>query len=209
MHYRLHKSQRNGVDKPRKYKQGTFELGRRTDGILGHFVLMDIVKLPASQLYRPQQTQDDRLHKRGITGIFPRDLFDYILKYFYYNTSENVPHKDNPEYKLYQVKPDIEELSKKFLELYDPHSHRAQSIDEAMIKFKDRPKFLQYMPMKPVKRGMKIWCRCDLENGYLDQMDVLGGKKYFVVMDNFFSNVELFKSLFDEQVFLLWNCERK
>ena len=63
--------------------------------------------------------------------------------------------------------------------------------------------------MKPVKRGMKIWCRCDLENGYLNQMDVLGGKKYFVVMDNFFSNVELFKSLFDEQVFLLWNCERK
>ena len=102
----------------------------------GIFVLMDIVKLPASQLYRPQQTQDDRLHKRGITGIFPRDLFDYILKYFYYNTSENVPHKDNPEYKLYQVKPDLEELSKKFLELYDPHSHRAQSIDEAMIKFK-------------------------------------------------------------------------
>ena len=54
--------------------------------------------------------------------------------------------------------------------------HRAQSIDEAMVKFKGRLKFLQYMPLKPVKRGIKIWCRCDSSNGYLCQIDVYVGK---------------------------------
>ena len=101
------------------------------------------------------------------------------------------------------------------------------------------------MSMKPIKRGIEIWCRCDSENGYLFQMDVytgkdesqqpaalrvrpqrnaqqqpavepeeklvlrtvrlltrkLVGKNYFMVMDNFFSSVELFKSLLDEQIF--------
>ena len=125
---------------------------------LGIVILMGIVKLPASQLY---WSQDDRLHQRGVTRIFPRDRFDYILKYFYCNDPQNIPHKDDSEYKLYRVKPVLEELSKKFLELYDPH--RAQSIDEAMVKFKGCLKFLQYMPMKPIKRGIKIWCRCDSE----------------------------------------------
>ena len=49
-------------------------------------------------------------------------------------------------------------------------------FDEAMVKFKGRLKFLQYMPLKPVKRGIKIWCRCDSSNGYLCQMNVYVGK---------------------------------
>ena len=113
---------------------------------LGVVILMGIVKLPVSQLY---WLQDDRLHQQGVTRIFPRDRFDYILKYFYCNDPENIPHKDDPEYKLYRVKPVLEELSKKFLEHYDPH--RAQSIDEATVKFKGQLKFLQYMSMKPIK----------------------------------------------------------
>ena len=138
---------------------------------LGVVIFMGIVKLPANQLY---WSQDERLHQRGVTHIFPRDRFNYVLKYFYCNDPETIPQKDDPEYKLYRVKPILEELSKKFLELYDPH--RAQSIDEAMVKFKGRLKFLQYMPLKPIKRGIKIWCRCDSENGYLCQIDVYTGK---------------------------------
>ena len=201
---------------------------------LGVIIFMGIVKLPANQLY---WLQDERLHQRGVTHIFPRDRFNYVLKYFYCNDPETIPQKDDPEYKLYRVKPILEELSKKFLELYDPH--RAQSIDEAMVKFKGRLKFLQYMPLKPIKRGIKICCRCDSENGYLCQIDVytgkdvnqqantrgrprrdaqvepeeklvprivrlltrkLVGKNYFVVMDNFFSSVELFKSLLGQKI---------
>ena len=209
---------------------------------LGIVILMGIVKLPSTQLY---WSRDERLHQRGVTKIFPRDRFNLLLKYFYCNDPEQLQHKDDPEYKLYRVKPILEQLSQNFLDLYDPH--RAQSIDETMVKFKGRLKFLQYMPLKPVKRGIKIWCRCDSSNGYLCQMDVyvgkdetqppargrrrrrhvenqqqppadrqeeglvtrvvrlltrkLVGKNYFVVMDNFFSSVELFKTLLEEKIF--------
>ena len=195
---------------------------RRTDGIFGR-CYSDGHRETSSQLY---WSQDDRLHQQGVTRIFPRDHFDYILKYFYCNDPKNIPHKDDPDYKLYRVKPVLEELSKKFLELYDPH--RAQFIDEAMVKFKGRLKFLQYMSMKPIKQGIEIWCRCDSENGYLFQMDVYTGKdesqqpaalrvrpqrnaqqqpavepeeKLVPRTVRLLTSVELFKSLLDEQIF--------
>lgn len=57
--------------------------------------------------------------------------------------------KDSPEYKFFRIKPVIDTVSETFIKNYN--SHRGQSIDEAMVKFKRRLKFLQYMPMKPSK----------------------------------------------------------
>lgn len=41
-----------------------------------------------------------------------------------------------------------------------------QSLDESMAKFKGRSSLKQYMPLKPIKRGIKIWERCDSKSGY-------------------------------------------
>ena len=45
------------------------------------------------------------------------------------------------------------------------HSHREISIDEAMVGFKRRNSMKQHMPMKPTKRGFKMWNGCDAHNG--------------------------------------------
>jgi hypothetical protein len=42
---------------------------------------------------------------------------------------------------------------------YNPH--REVSIDEAMIGFSGRLGFKQYVPLKPTKRGIKVWVRAD------------------------------------------------
>nr|CAH7714247.1 unnamed protein product [Callosobruchus chinensis] len=42
-----------------------------------------------------------------------------------------------------------------------------QSIDESMTKFKGRSALKQFMPLKPIKRGIKIWQRCDSLTGYV------------------------------------------
>ncbi|GBM93636.1 hypothetical protein AVEN_197488-1 [Araneus ventricosus] len=44
-----------------------------------------------------------------------------------------------------------------------------------MIKFNDRSSLKQYMSKKPIKRGCKIWMRCD-ESGYACQFDIYTGK---------------------------------
>ncbi|CAG5019336.1 unnamed protein product [Parnassius apollo] len=65
-------------------------------------------------------------------------------------------------------------LNKAFQE--NATNSQAQSIDESMVKFKGRDSKKQYMPLKPIKRGYKAWCRCDAKTGYLYQCDINSGK---------------------------------
>ena len=46
-----------------------------------------------------------------------------------------------------------------------------------MTKFKGRCSFRQYLPMKPVKRGVKVWMRCDAQTGYTYDMNIYAGKE--------------------------------
>ena len=46
------------------------------------------------------------------------------------------------------------------------------SIDEAMIPFKGRLSLKQYMPLKLVKRGIKVWECADLSNGFVCNLEV-------------------------------------
>ena len=105
-----------------------------------------------------------------------------------------------------------------FGEIYEPNCE--QAIDEAMIPFQGRSMLKQYLPMKPVKRGIKVWVRADNHNGYFCQFDVycgkgtnisadvglggsvvkqltrpLVGKHHHVFMDNYFSSAALFTDL--------------
>ena len=52
-----------------------------------------------------------------------------------------------------------------------------QAIDEHKIKFKDQHLLKQYMPLKLIKRGFRIWCRNDSATGYLFQFDIYTRKK--------------------------------
>ena len=88
-----------------------------------------------------------------------------------------------------------------------------------MIGFTGRLSFRQYMPAKPIKRGIKCWMLCDSISGYLSNFEVYLGRNtatreqglgYNVVMrltrfirnsfrwvffDNFFTGLPLIKSL--------------
>jgi len=44
-----------------------------------------------------------------------------------------------------------------------------------MIKYKGHTSLKQYMPMKPIKRGIKMWCGTDSHSGYLCDYDIYTG----------------------------------
>ena len=46
-----------------------------------------------------------------------------------------------------------------------------------MIKFQGRSSLKQYMPMKLIKRDIKVWFRADSRNGYFSLFEVYTGKK--------------------------------
>ena len=62
------------------------------------------------------------------------------------------------------MRPVIDNILEKCLTLYKPH--RENAVDKAMVKFKGRSTLKQYMPLKPIKRGFKVWCRCDSHNEF-------------------------------------------
>ena len=60
-------------------------------------------------------------------------------------------------------------------ELYKPH--REVAVDEGMNKFQGRSSLKQYMPQKPIKRGIKVWVLGDSHNRYFVDFVVYTGKE--------------------------------
>lgn len=76
--------------------------------------------------------------------------------------------------KLAKIRPLVNALNHRFQHEYKPSNH--QAVDESVVRFKGRSALKQYAPMKPIKRGFKVWCRADSETGYLCEFQVYEGK---------------------------------
>ena len=59
--------------------------------------------------------------------------------------------------------------------LYNPSKQLA--INEAMTKFQGRSSLKQYMPQKPIKRGIKVWVLAESTNGFFSRLEVYTGKR--------------------------------
>ena len=118
----------------------------------GFCILMEIAHLPALDDY---WSTDPTLHYSPIADRISRDRFREISRYLHFANNTTLPARGSPGYdRLGKVRPVIDELSKRFTDLYKPHKEVA--VDEAMIKFTGRSSVKQYMPMKPIKRGIKV-----------------------------------------------------
>ena len=85
-----------------------------------------------------------------------QDRFHEVIRYIHFVDNDTlVPRGEEGYDRLGKVRPVIDHLSTKFTEVYQPH--RDIAVDEAMIKFQDRSSLKQYMPLKPTKRGIKVW----------------------------------------------------
>ena len=126
--------------------------------------------------------------------------------------------------RLWKVRPLIQLFQEKCLSMYSPHPQLA--VDESMIATKCRLSFLQYLPKKPVKWGIKVWVCLDSVNGLIVNFDVHTGadpsvpsypkglchhvvtklvtpffdKGYTVFVDNYYTSPTLFKDLFTHSV---------
>ena len=148
---------------------------------LGLVMAMSIHKLPAIVDY---WKDDWILGVPAFARIMSRNRFQEILRYLHVNNNENMLARENENYdKLFKIRPLIESLKINFQIHYNPHCE--QSIDEAMVKYKGRTSWKQYMPLNPIKRGIKIWCRADSHAGYLCDFEVYFSRRYrptFVVI---------------------------
>lgn len=125
-------------------------------------------KLPSWKHY---WNMSDDLGVKIVQRSMARNRFDMILSCLHVNDNQTIPV--NNKDKLYKLKPLIDTLNKNFKEYY--HGTRQLSIDESMILFKGRSTMKQYNPLKPIKRGYKLWCLAD-QFGYIKQFSIYQGK---------------------------------
>lgn len=69
---------------------------------------------------------------------------------------QNLPRYDPHHDKLHKVRPLVDELNHLISGVYIPSN--SISVDESLIPFKGRSSQKQYMPLRPIKRGYKVWC---------------------------------------------------
>ena len=117
------------------------------------------------------------------------------------------------------VRPAIDHLLTRFSDLYDPYQKVA--VDEAIPW---RSTLKQYMLLKAVKRGIKVWALADSHNGYFHKFQVytgkegsgekhlgqrvvkdltqhLKGKHHHVYFDNFFTSEQLLRDLAEDDIY--------
>ena len=97
------------------------------------------------------------------------------MEYLHLNDATSNPARGEEGHdKLHHVRPILDKVSSTIRACYT--LHRDFAIDEAMVAFRGRLGFKQYMPAKPTKFGIKVWERADSTNGYVDKIEVYTGR---------------------------------
>ncbi|XP_021362256.1 piggyBac transposable element-derived protein 4-like [Mizuhopecten yessoensis] len=196
---------------------------REMKTFLGIIVFMSLLDLPNAKVY----WSSDWMFQTSLPPIMTRLRFEKLAQYFHLNDSSINPPKGQAGHdKLHHVRPVLNTIQDTIAAQYTVHQNCA--IDEAMIAYKGRLSFKQYMPAKPVKFGIKVWERADSTNGYVDQLqiysgragnengqrevglaarvvtdltrDIVGSRRH-VYVDNFFSSPQLFANLLQDGIY--------
>ena len=139
---------------------------------IGFVIMMGVVKLPDLYDY---WSSSEVLHCFPVASRITRKRFLELRRYLHFVDNDALPVRGEEGYdRLGKVRPIIEALRHSFLAAYSPH--RECAIDEAMVKYKGRSSLKQYLPMKPIKRGFKVWVRADSTNGYINDFMSIRGR---------------------------------
>lgn len=102
----------------------------------------------------------------------PLKRFLKITRLLHVNDNTMMPKKGENEYdRLFKIRPFLDYNSKRFKLLFDP----SRNLSMSMVKYKGRSSLKQYMPMKPIKRGFKVWVIACAVTGYCLGMSVYEG----------------------------------
>ena len=146
---------------------------KEIESFLGLVILMGINDLPNIKLY---WSKDMVFHNTFISSIMSRDRFLETFYNLHLANNSLKPKRESKDYsEIYKAKNFTEILGRNFQKNYN--FGRCGTIDESMIKFKGRSNIKQYLPLKPRKRGYKVWCLCNPITAYLFNYQIYLGKE--------------------------------
>lgn len=138
---------------------------------LGMKILQGIVSKPEERMYWTT------------SEVFETPIFSKLLTYRrYYDIQKNLHFSNNEDYnpethpqpKLNKIWPVFDSINSKCSSLYIPE--RDISIDESLMLYKGRLSWVQYIPLKRARFGIKLYCLCESKSGYLYSSIIYTGK---------------------------------
>ena len=155
------------------------------EAYFGFNILMGINSLPSLEDY---WKKDPVYHYAPVADCISRDRFSEISRYLHFVDNSTLVPRTSPAYdRLGKIRPLLNHILSRFSAVYTPGQDLA--VDEAMIKFQGRSSMKQYMPIKPIKRGIKVWVLADSTNGYFSRLEIYTGKKVNSIEHNLGSRV--------------------
>ena len=158
---------------PERYAEWTEVTTQELEAFMGFNFLMGLNPKPSIPDY---WSRNPTYHYAPIADCISRDRYRDISRYLHFVDNSTLSPPNTPRYDcLGKIRPLLEFLQQHFKSVYNPG--REVAVDEAMIKFQGRSALKQYLPKKPIKRGIKVWVLADSSNGYFSRLDVYTGKK--------------------------------
>ena len=139
---------------------------------IGLTIAMGVCDLPEIHDY---WSTEPALEMSWYRSVMPRDRFTQILRYLHCSDKKLALPRTDPQYdKLHKIRPVLGTVLENCKAHYIPAEHI--SIDEQMIGTRCRVGFIQYMPNKPQRFGIKVWALADSRNAYLCNFQIYTGK---------------------------------
>jgi hypothetical protein len=118
----------------------------------------------------------EALHCDEVAGCLTRNRFQYILKCLHVACKSNiVKEKIDPAYDpLAQVRWLLDKLKFNFQKCWNGFEYLC--VDESMVAYNGKfCAFKQYLPLKPITHGIKVWCLCCSRIKYILNWEVYVG----------------------------------
>lgn len=210
--YALYRQRRSGKSDPHWHPTDVREM----KAYVGLNILMGINQLPDTGMY---WASDIFIGNAGFKKTMTARRFEKLTQYLQLCDRESEPARGERGYDgLFKVRPLLDVVENTMWDAYLPN--RCLTVDKCTVVAKGRFSPAQYMPSKPLRKGLTVWMLCDSRSGYCHRAKVyvvkpsddeaaaalgyrvvtslvrgLEGQHHHVFMDSFFTSVPLLQRL--------------
>lgn len=156
----------------------------------GTLLLLGVLKkrdVDTSELFKDGEDNIHRVHH--VVTTFSRERFRMLSRYLTFDNPENRQERGKTQGKFFKIADVFSSFSSQVRLAYEPGTHLC--IDECLYPFRGRCSFIQYMPQKPAKYGLKFWVMSDCESKIIINIMPYVGKEGGVVQVGLAHNVVL------------------
>lgn len=166
--YALYRQRRSGKSDPHWHPTDVREM----KAYVGLNILMGINQLPDTGMY---WASDIFIGNAGFKKTMTARRFEKLTQYLQLCDRESEPVRGERGYDgLFKVRPLLDVVENTMWDAYMPN--RCLTVDRCAIVMRGRFSPTQYMPSKPLRKGLTVWMLCDSRSGYCHRAKIYVGK---------------------------------